>query len=66
MMIFWIFLTLWMSKRAKRRGVFQVAFRLMRSETTRLEELGRLRELWDGKKEGIEGIQGEFQIGMEE
>ena len=53
-------------KKKKKKGVFQVAFRLMRSKTAWLEELGRLRELRDGKKEGIEGIQGEFQIGMEE
>jgi hypothetical protein len=48
------------------RGIFQVAFGLIRSDRTRLVELGGVGVIGDGVKDGIYGIQGEFQIGMEE
>jgi hypothetical protein len=38
----------------------------MRSKTRTLEEEGELRDKGEGEKEGIDGIQGEFHIGMEE
>ena len=38
----------------------------MRLETRTLEVDGELKDKGEGEKEGIDGIQGEFQIGMEE
>jgi hypothetical protein len=48
------------------RGIFQVAFELIRLEITKLVELGGQGMIGDGVREGIDGIQGEFQMGMEE
>jgi hypothetical protein len=42
------------------RGIFQVAFELIKSERTRLVEFGELGMIGEGVKEGIDGIQGEF------
>ena len=60
------FLTLWLSKRLEMRGRFQVAFWLIRSETTLLEVSRSLGETGKGENEGIVGTQGEIQIEMEE
>jgi hypothetical protein len=58
MTVFWISLTLWLSKRLEMRGIFQVAFWLIRSETTILEEWRKLGKDGEGEKEGIDGTQG--------
>jgi hypothetical protein len=66
MIVFWISLTLWLSKRLEMKGIFQVAFWLIRSETTILEEWRKLGKDGEGEKEGIDGTHGEFQIGIDE
>jgi hypothetical protein len=66
MTIFWIFLTLWLSNNSVKRGIFHMAFGLIRSERTRLVELGEPGMIGAGVNEGIDGIQGEFQMGMDE
>jgi hypothetical protein len=44
------------------RGIFHVAFWLIRSETIISVEWIKLGEDGEGEKEGIDGTQGEFQI----
>ena len=66
MIVFWISLTLWLSNNSVMRGIFQVSFGLIRLERTRLEELREARMIGEGVNEGINGIQGEFQMGMKE
>jgi hypothetical protein len=66
MAVFLISLTLWVSNRDDMRGIFQVLFGLIRSERTRLVELGGPGKRGTGMKEGIDGIHGAFQMGMGE
>jgi hypothetical protein len=66
MTIFWISLTLRLPNKPEMRGIFQVPLALIKLEMTRLEEEGEPRMIGEGMKEGIDGIQGEFQMGTEE
>ena len=64
MTAFWISLTLWLSNNSVMRGIFQVSFGLIILERTKLMELWEPRMIGVGVNEGIDGIQGEFQMGM--
>jgi hypothetical protein len=64
--VFWIFLTLWLSNSAVKKGIFQVQFGLIKSERTRLVELGESEMIGVGVNASIDGIHGEFQMGMGE
>jgi hypothetical protein len=66
MTVFWISLTLRLSNKLEMRGRFQVPFELSKSEMTSLEEEWEPGMIGEGMKEGIDGIQGEFQMGVEE